>query len=682
MRRSLDQALLAGADVGIFPNGGLRDIDPATIDDPDAENAGVEEWHKKKLANPFHPEVARLQDDANRSLMELVQEYPQVRTAFFNTEVVDALACNRNKAGLELMQAELGFSEEEIGDLSVVAPGVIATDDQRYRFHKFLYKRGNGLATANQRTADMIHRYRSDILTINDPYRETALLDMFPGLDVIGTWTYTNPDPKLMLYVETLRAACRPTGQVPLSTVTMLNYPGELAPTDVWMLMGPGRVKVTTWINLSRAPRILGYYYSSACNPVTTADDRVTYSTSVAIQELSEKVFRPYGPMITRLEVAPRRIAVLSSAGARVHGGSPQLRGGYANLQIYHFYSVMAMAHLQADVVFDETIERFGLDGYDVLVLPKCDALPEAVYQRVLAFRDRGGLIIADQYLRPDIPEARIFDFDFTYRKKVNANAIAKNTTYAEWNDQLQPESAELAQVTGVTALDDQRIMESYAQRLKTTLSGTLDSDVDCDEPTVLFNMLERHDAKYLVVINDKRTYDDRIGEHKAVLGRLLPQATTVRLNEWKHPRLFAYDMLERAPLDVSKTTRADGSRRFEFTVHLTTLGGTIVALMPAALDSVAVRGPDVMRRGRTYPVTVTISDYLGNPLRGLQPVHLRFVDPEGEENEFTGYYCAENGTLAVEFTPALNDVSGTWRVEVAELTAGLEAATRFEVED
>ena len=121
-----------------------------------------------------------------------------------------------------------------------------------------------------------------------------------------------------MLFIETLRAACKPEGKTPLQTVTLLNYPGELAPTEEWMLMGPGRTKVTTWINLSRAPKMIGYYYSSACPPAGTDTFEIPYSTSLTIQELSEKVFKPYGPLLKNLEVAPRRIAVLSSAASRL----------------------------------------------------------------------------------------------------------------------------------------------------------------------------------------------------------------------------------------------------------------------------------------------------------------------------------------------------------------------------
>ncbi len=65
---------------------------------------------------------------------------------------------------------------------------------------------------------------------------------------------------------------------------------------------------------------------------------------------------------------------MLSSSAARLYGRAPIL--GMPCNRIYHFYSVMAMAHLQADVVFDETIARYGLDGYDVLRFPSAKSFP------------------------------------------------------------------------------------------------------------------------------------------------------------------------------------------------------------------------------------------------------------------------------------------------------------------
>jgi hypothetical protein len=674
-RRALDTALPTGAAAGIGPNGGLRDVDPSKIDDPDATNLAVREHSKGKIANPFHPEVARLQNEANRRMMEFVKDYPQVKTAFFNTEVVDQLGNNRNEAGLELTKETLGFGEDELGEPKFVAPGVIADDDRRYLFHKYKFKQGNGLALANKRAADMVHRYRPDIITINDPYRYTSVLDMFPGVDVISTWTYTKPDPKLMLYVETLRAACKPTRQIPLHTITMLNYPGAIAPTEEWMLMGSGRVAVTSWINLSRAPKMMGYYYSSACPPPGKPGDfRVPYETSLKIKELAERVYKPYGPMITRLDVSPRRIAVLSSAASIVHRAERSLYG-YANTQIYPFYTVMAMAHLQADVVFDETIERFGLDEYDVLVLAQCDTLTETVYDHVRRFRERGGIVIADQFLRAEVPGAIKFDFDFTYRKKVSADAIVKNETYAEWNDHLEPDSAEMSKVQGITALDDQKFMETYAARLKKRLTGIVDPDVDCDSPKVLFNMLENGCVRYLVAINDNRTYDERVGQYKAVLGKLLPQSTTVRIKGWKPNGFYAYDMLDRKALEVRQAGDA-----YEFPVQMTELGGKIVALYPRQLGGMEIQMAKAVERGATSVIRISMRDDRGAPLSGLQPLEVTITDAEGASSEYSGYYCASDGVLNIDFVAAVNDKPGRWTVSAVDLTAGFTAEAEFEV--
>ncbi len=523
--RALDQGLLAGADVGISPNGGLRDVNPKEIADPDATNLGVRAHETGSVANPFHPEVARVQNESNRKLMEFVQHFPQVKAAFFNTEIVDGLEPNRNIAGLRLAEETFGTAQPATEPVWV-AQGVLSDADPAYLRSKFHYKQGNGLSLANTRTAEMIRRFRPDILSITDPYREAGYLDLFEDLGAASTWTYTNPDPKLMLYIETLRAACKGSGAIPLHTITLLNYPGQLAPTKEWMLMGPDHMTVTTWINLSRAPKAIGYYYSSECDPQSADSFKVPYATSAKIRELSDRVFKPYGQFFSQAEVAPRRIAVLSSMASAIHGTSPNLLGSYNNYQIYHFYTLLAMNHLNADVVLDETIERYGLEDYNVLVLPKCDVLTESVYKAVQAFQQRGGLVIADQYLGPDLPGALRFDFDFTYRNKVSANAIANNADFANWNDQLKPGTAEVQQVTGVTALDDQRIMEDYAAQLKQGLARKVSTFAECDTPRVLTNMLEMDGANYLVLVNDNRTYGERAGmKYKACSTSSCPSA-------------------------------------------------------------------------------------------------------------------------------------------------------------
>jgi hypothetical protein len=690
---ALDARLARGAYATIGPCGGigrrdLKGVDPQA-DDVAYRGAGRRE---EEYFNPFSPEVERVRAASNHAFLQALGDHPAVKVAFYNSELVDNLWLdNLNRRGVELTRERLGFTRAERGSPKFVAPGVLADDDRGYRFQKYVYQEGSGLAYANRRTAEDVHRDRPDVWTLTDPFRSVALRNTFPGLDLVGTWTYTNNDPKLMLYVETLRAATRGTGQVPLQTVTLLNYPGALVPrgamppagaTDPehagWMLMGPDRTKEVSWIILSRAPKLLGYYYSSACNPQRynrpTDQFRVPHATSDAIQELSQRVFKPLGPMITRLAVARRPIAVLSSQAARLYGKSPRTIG-YPNEQIYGFYTVMAMAHLNADVLFDEHVEAGDLGAYEVLALPKCDVLTNKAYQEIHRFAGRGGRLIADQYLGPDLPCLARFDFDFTYRTKVNADAIQRGAMFAEWDDHLNPNTAALAAAKGVTAEEDQRIMESYARRLKATLAGKIEPQVELDTPKALVNVLERNGAKYLVLVNDRRAYDDRTGKYKAIQEELLPQSVRVTLRDWTGP-LAAYDLVDHRPLPA---TRHNGCPSFQ--VSLTELGGKLIALCAVRPAKLEMNAPPTAKRGVQCQATIALRDEQGKCLAGLQPFQVTVSDAQGRATEYSDFYCGENGLLNLPLAPAVNDLPGPWQVAVEDLTAGLTAKATVKVE-
>jgi hypothetical protein len=650
----------------------------------------------ERYYNPFAPAVEELRGRLNGSLLQALGDHPALKVAFFNTERVDDLWLdNTNRQGVEMSRRKLGFTRAERGPPCFVAPGVIADDDRGYRFQKYAYQEGNGLAYANRRTAEDVKCYRPDVWTLNDPYRQVALRDMFPGLDLVGTWTYTMHDPKLMLYVETMRALTRGTAQIPLDTITLLNYPGMLAPRSLtaahsfaaarqnkagdpgWMLMGPDPCKEASWIVLSRAPRIIGYYYGSDCDPVkfNRAEEqfRVPQATSEAIRELAQRVYSPYGPMITRLGVARRSIAVLSSQAARLYGKSPR-SNGYPNDQIYGFYAVLAMAHLDGDVLFDEQVEHGALADYKVLVLPKCDVVTKTMYDEILKFVGRGGLVVADQYLGPAIPRAVQLPFDFSYRLKVNADAIESGVSYSQWDDHLDPKAAPLVKAPGVTAADDQKIMESYARQLTAALGSRVRPAVAVDSPKALVNVLECNGARYLVLVNDNRAYGARTGKYRAILEKLLPQTVTVTLGDCSGP-LYAYDLIERKALAVHRSGNA-----CTFQVGLAELGGKLVALYPVRPARVEISLPHVVPRGGECPAVVSFADEGGKALPGLQPLRLTVTDAAGQPTEYSGYYCAENGKLPLTLAPALNDQAGSWKLTAEDLTTGLTTQRKLEL--
>lgn len=643
----------------------------------------------KVLTNPFHPEVARSQNQSNRKIMEVIRQFPGVKTCFFNSEVEDDLLADTPMAKQKLDEAYGPTVKHKF-----IAPGVIADNDEGYVKWLYRYKWGEGLVIANERAARMVHSYRPDIDVFSDPLRRTTVYDRYKGMDLISTWTYTNPDPKMMLFIETLIANGRPFGQGVMQTVTMLNYAGSIAPKEKgWTLMGPDRLVETSWINLSRSPDALSVYIGSGCDPfnpefpqgkTAPANEKTaqsypyqTYPESFeAFKVFNEQVVKPYGPVIRKLDRTPRKVAVLSSESSRVYSASPNLVGYYANYQIYSFYSLLNMIHIPADVVFDETIADYGLDGYDVLVLPMCDTLTKTVYDKISAFQARGGLVVSDQYLRAEIPGVIKFDFDFTYRSKVSANAILENKDYAEKADTVGERRAKLKNVKGVTALDDQKIMESYAEHLRKGLEGKINREVDCSSSTALLNMLEKDGAKYLFIINDKRTYGDRFGEYKAMLEKAVPQKVTVTLNDWKHEKLFLYDIIGKKILPYAKE-----SSSYSFDVNLPAPGGRIIVMLSEELGSVEIFAPrEIKDRGLRHKIDVLIRNDKGGLLSGVQPVKLWITDPAGGVSEFSDYCAAESGVLSIDFVAGLNDTAGTWTIEAEELMTGKCKKVSFEL--
>lgn len=678
-----DYGLVNGWEMGVGLSGGLRDKFEGLS--PDAR---YKVRRKKQLNDPVHPQVAQRQDEKNREAMEIVRQFPAVRTSFFNSEIVDCMMGIETPMAKQLYGGHLGFTVPH----EFVLPGVIPDRDARYVRRLYSARWGDGLTTANARAARLAHEYDPGHTVFTDPHRRYSAYGRFPELDLISTWTYTNPDPKLMLYIETLIATAKPAGQGVMQTVTLLNYPGTIFPKDQgWTVMGPARLVETSWINLSRRPDGLAVYLSSECDPFNTAakkgdenwwakDQRIPYQrnpeTSAAFRKFTTEVVKPYGPMVKKLRRAPRRAAVLSSESSRVYNDSPNLLGYYGPYQIYSFYALLSMIHVPADVIFDETIVRYGLEDYDVLVLPKCDTLIKTVYDRILAFQKRGGLVVSDQYLRAPIPNVLKFDFDLTYRTKVSANAILESEDYAQWDDRIDVKTADMKEVKGVTAELDQKLMERYAAKLRSKLGDKAPRVVDCSSPTALLNMLEAGAAKYLFVINDKRTYGERVGQYQAMLDKAVPQTVTLTLNEWPHAELHVYDLLGKKKLAC--TRKGD---TYTFDTDLPAPGGKIIALLPQELAKVEIRAPSrIIRRGVPHRIHVLVEDPDGRPVVGAQPLHVELTDPEGALSELNGYYAAESGVLCLDFTPALNDRAGTWTVEAVELTAGLRTRATFEV--
>lgn len=662
----IEEAMMLGIELGILiENGGGGRFRHLPSDPADARLLTVK-GEDPVLANAFHPEVER----RNRSLVEhlcfLFGEFPSCTTLFMNSEVEDKLKLPFDAVSIQRHQRALGFSLCNVNRLDPIfgeklsppSSGVIPDDDPDYCYARYYFKDGDGFVHTNRLMAETAHRMRPGIITISDPLRNCSVYGRFDGLDAVSSWTYTNPDPKATLFVETLECEAKEELQMVIPTITLWNYAGTLTPSgtdrfarEQTLRMEPDRYKECAWFNFSRGVAAIGNYFGSPIEPTLRGGDPFIYSpaTEQAIAEFANDVLKPFGEFARKTTPTARRAAVLDSFASRVYGNSPAPYNHYPNYAVYNFYTVMNMAHIEADILFDESVEDGALAHYDLLALPCCDVLPESVYLAVLRFAQRGGIVIADQYLGADIPGVIRFDFDFEYRKRVNANANARKADFAVKDDtNFRQEWGGEVKVEGVPADRDQELMESYAAELRRVLDPVLPPrNADCSTPKLLLHMRQYGDGRYLFVTNDKRTWGDRVGEWRSMLEKGESERGTIRVR-LPEGEYHVRELISGKGLSV----RRDGDD-LVFELEVGAASGAIVAIHPGSPRKMGLEN-------RTLTSTFTT---------GLQVLRLCWTR-DGNASDYDGFYVAADGVLAL---PERNDGEG-WTLEACDLCTGMTA--------
>jgi hypothetical protein len=300
---------------------------------------------------------------------------------------------------------------------------------------------------------------------------------------------------------------------------------------------------------------------------------------------------------------------------------------------------VLQWAGLQPRIVYEETVQRDGLDGIRVLVMPYCDVLPESVTRRILDFQKRGGIIVADETLAP----------------RIIPDIVVRSYRRRGIPDQ---DKAELLKLAAALRRDLRPFYTPYG---------------DSSNPEVIIRFRKYGDADYLFALNDKRTYGDYVGQHRKVMEKGLPNNATLTV---RARRRFVYDLLRHSPVPVRY---ANSATRFD--AAFGPGGGTLFLITPRPIRKVRCElRKRAVPRGAHQELTVTVLDDHGAPLNAVVPVQVTIRDADGAPAEFSGYYGVRDGRLRVSLDIAPNDPTGRWSVYVRELAADRTAETAFTV--
>jgi hypothetical protein len=329
-------------------------------------------------------------------------------------------------------------------------------------------------------------------------------------------------------------------------------------------------------------------------------------------------------------------VAFLESFASEMFAGRGTFgwSGGWAG----DAYLVALYAHLQPEVVFDETIADRGLDDFRVLWLTDCDVLTETVARRIGEFQQAGGLVVGDERLCPAIePDIRLAG----YRRTGKADR-------------------------------DQAALLALAAQLRDQLDAHYNRYVNTSMPEVIPYRRRFGETDYVFLVNDRREYGQYVGQHGLVMEHGLPSQAVVSV---RRPQGFVYDLVEHRQV---LATGGDGQLQFD--AALGPCDGRLFMISPQAIDRVSIDAPQRVDLAGDACCRIEVVDKAGARVDAVVPLEVDIRDPEGRAAEFSGYYAAESGALEIDLQIAPNDRVGVWQIDVRELASGRRATHAMRV--
>lgn len=668
--RYLDDALAAGLSV-------VASASPAHFfdDKPQFLRIGRDGKPFDRLTlHASHPELPPFFENVGRSLARAYGSHPAFTTVLINSEVRDGTRPSFNPIDIENYRAFAGTdipleAVQRTGvDFTTLqdfpADRVIPDDHPILKYYRWFWTAGDGWNALHS----ALHRGvktagRRDLWTFFDPAtRQPSISGAGGTVDVLSHWTYTYPDPQRIGLATDQLFAMRDASarsQKVMKMTQLIWYRSQTAPLQkaapenpvpwedhdpdaAYITIAPMHLKQAFWTKLSRPVQGIMYHgwQSLVSTPESSSAYRHTNPHTVhVLKELIHTVARPLGPALLKVPDERREIAFLESFTSQIfarRGGHGYNGNGAADL-----FLALQHAHHPADILFEETLLKSGLDGRKLLVMSECDVLSASVLAKIKAWQAKGGKILADEHLCPGLKADLVVP---SFKRVKNA------------------------------AQDKARLLELAATLRAQISSIPLTATVTADNPEVILRTRRAGDATYLFLVNDHREDGSYVGQHGLVLENGLPSTTTVTL-----PRETAhlYDLI--SGTQVIPERNAAG--KVTWKTSLGPCDGRLYLITPKPLLGLEIAAPATAKRGNPVRLDLRVTTTDQAPLDAVIPLHLQIRDANGTLAEGSGHYAAEKGLLSLTLDLPSNEDPGTWEIQATELATRMTRTHFLKVE-
>ena len=612
------------------------------------------------------PEIETFCRNVGESVGKAYAQYPAFVGALIHTEVRDhAYPCFHphdleayKKASGADIPPEVGGSHgvdyKKLKDFP--ASRVIPDNHPLYQYFRWYWKQGDGWNALNTAVHQGLGSGSGNrIWTFHDPAVRVARVYGSGGaVDYLSQWTYSYPDPiRIGLATDELlaTAAGASAKQQVMKMTQIIWYRSQTAPQPKpgktlpdyqagWEQQQPGAEFITIppmhlreafWTKIARPIRGIMYHgWQSlvACKTQSEGSYRYTHpQTQHELARLTSQIVRPLGPTLLAVPGVKSDVAFLESFASEMFArrGTYGWCGGWAG-DAYH---VMLYAHLQPEIVLDETIVDRGLDGFRVLVMCDCDVITQKMAERIQAFQAKGGLIVGDDRIAPAIKPDIVIP------------------TYARTGQADKDKAALLA----------------IAAELRTKLDARYGRYTDTSDPEVIPYLRRHRDTDYVFVLNDHREFGNYVGQHGLVMENGVPVRAAIAL---ARPEGFLYDLVQHRAIPA----RQEGGRLLT-DLQFGPSDGRLLMATSRAIQAVRIQAPAETKPGQKPSCVVEVTDATGRRIDAVVPMEITIRDAEGAPAEFSGYHAAVDGQVTVALDIASNDIPGIWQIEAKELASG-----------
>jgi len=627
------------------------------------------------------PQFAEFFYNVGTSIAQTFRDFPAFEAALIHTEIRDGTQVSFRPEEQAAFRKHAGF---DIPDVVVNARGVdyrkladfprdriIPDDHPVLVFYRWFWKRGDGW---NGWHSD-VHRGftsagREDFWTFFDPaVRVPSLFGSGSAVDYLSHWTYSYPDPiRIGLCADELLCMARgasapgearengPAQQI-MKMTQLIWYRSQTAPTGkssdqaarspwedfdpdaAYITIAPMHLREALWTKLSRPIQGIMYHGWQSLVPGGHSAYRFTHpETQHELARLVREVVEPLGPTLRQIPGAKTDVAMLESFTSQMFAQ----RGtyGWGHSWAGDLWHALQYAHLQPDIIYEETILHQGLDQYRIVVLPDCDVLPQNVAERLREFQKRGGLLIGDDRLAPGL----------------RADVVIPVRTRKKRAD------------------EDKRMLLEVAAEIRKAIDGRYKRPAETSEPEVIPHRRRFGTTDYLFVVNDRREFGTYVGPHGLVMENGLPATAEITASG---NAAAVYDLREARLVPTKRA--ANGA--LTWSVALGPCDGGLFMLTQQPIEGVKIKAAETARRGEPLPIEIQITDASGKPVDAVIPVTVEIRDPDGRTAERSGHHGAAGGVLRLPFELAPNDVPGLWEITVREGASGKRAVAYVRVQ-